>query len=91
MVTNGTDSDHRVFWLVLADQFTKRGHICDRVRETAVAIIDDDRDIAMHAALGMTPADLSNRRKTLAALRTNLVWATEDEQATEDAGETARC
>lgn len=67
------DSDHTVFWLVLADQFAKRGLDFDRVREAALAIIDADRDIAMHEALGMTPADLGKRRKTLAELRSRLV------------------
>jgi hypothetical protein len=67
------DSDHTVFWLVLADQFAKRGLNCDRVRDAALAIIDTDQDIAVHAALGMTPSDLSKRRKALAELRARLV------------------
>ena len=69
---NPEDEDHTTFWLVLADQFAKRGILSDRVREKALTIIDSDSDIAMHAKLGMTTSDLEKRRKVLADLRSRL-------------------
>src|ERR1700693_3499271 len=52
------DEDHTVFWLVLADQFAKRGVSSARVREKAVSIIDSGSDLAMAQQLGMKGADL---------------------------------
>jgi hypothetical protein len=40
----------------LADQLKKRGIFSRRVRETALAIIDDRKDAAAIQALGMKPA-----------------------------------
>jgi hypothetical protein len=67
------DEDHTTFWLVVADQFAKRAIICDRVRTAALKIIDAESDLAMHAALGMNPSDLSKRRKMLQDLRVRLM------------------
>jgi hypothetical protein len=67
------DPDHTIFWLVLADQFSKRNLGCNRVRDAALTIIDTSQDIAMHEKLGMTASDLGKRRKTLAELRARLV------------------
>jgi len=63
------DEDHSTFWLVVADQFAKRGIACERVRDQALEIIDTGRDLAMLAKLGMNPAGLKARGKMLAALR----------------------
>src|SRR6266404_1858654 len=52
---NSNDSDHTAFWLILADQFAKRGIVSDRVKEKALAIIDAGDDIAMLESLGMKP------------------------------------
>lgn len=69
------DPDHTIFWLVAADQFWKRGIDSPRVRETALSIIDEGRDRATMAALGMGAADLRRREKVLAELRGRLVTA----------------
>jgi hypothetical protein len=72
---SSVDSDHTVFWLVVADQFAKRGIDSPRVRETALSIIDEGRDRAAVAALGMREPDLRRRDRMLAELRTRLVSA----------------
>jgi hypothetical protein len=67
------DPDHTVFWLVVADQFAKRGIAAASARETALAIIDERRDLATMASLGMDGADLRARGRMLAELRERLV------------------
>lgn len=69
------DEDHTVFWLVLADQFAKRGLVSARVRERAIAIIDEGRDLAAHEGRGLTGAALTKRARMLGELRTRLVAA----------------
>jgi hypothetical protein len=69
---NPNDEDHTVFWLVIADQFAKRGIACDRARDKALAIIDGGSDIALHARLGMSGPGLEKRRKMLQGLRSHL-------------------
>ena len=69
------DPDHTVFWLVVADQFWKRGIDCPRARETALSLIDQGRDRAAMAALGMSQSGLRSREKMLAELRGKLVSA----------------
>ncbi len=49
---NPDDEEHTTFWLVLADQFAKRGIACERVRDKALRIIDDGADLAILAKLG---------------------------------------
>ena len=44
---NPRDEDHTTFWLILADQFAKRGIVSDRARDKALEIIDAADDIAM--------------------------------------------
>jgi hypothetical protein len=66
------DEQHTTFWLVVADQFAKRAISCDRARDQALTIIDAGSDLAMHAALGMSPADLAKRRKMLQDVRARL-------------------
>ncbi len=66
-------SDHTVFWLVLADQFEKRGIANARVRDLALSIIDGGRDADLMSRLGMKPADLRKRGKILEDLRARLV------------------
>jgi hypothetical protein len=70
---NPTDEDHTTFWLVLADQFAKRGIDSERARTTAIAIIDADDDIAMLEKLGMKSADIRKRRKMLDEIRTRIL------------------
>jgi hypothetical protein len=72
---NPDDEEHTVFWLVVADQFAKREIVCARVREKALAIIDDGSDLAIHAKLGMSPSNLKKRQKMLTELRARLAAA----------------
>ena len=78
---NPADEDHTVFWLVLADQFEKRGIFSSQVRQTALAIIDGGKDAAMMQGLGMKPGDTRKRAAKLAELRARLV--TQPEISTE--------
>lgn len=74
--TNPADEDHTTFWLVLADQFAKKGIVCERVRQKAISIIDNGDDLAMLSKLGMDAAGLRKRGKMLAELRQSIVNAT---------------
>jgi hypothetical protein len=71
----GDDPDHTVFWLVLADQFWKRGIESPRACDAALSIIDKGRDHAVMAALGMDASGLRRRDQMLAELRSRLVSA----------------
>src|SRR5215469_16489718 len=73
--SNSSDEDHTTFWLVVADQFVKRGIACDRVRTKALAIIDTGADIAMLEKLGMKASDLRKRQMILDGLRARIVDA----------------
>jgi hypothetical protein len=75
---NPSGEDHANFWLVVADQFAKRAISCERVRETALAIIDSGSDLAMLAKLGMTEKDLAKRKKILTELRERIVAPAEN-------------
>ncbi len=76
VASNAEDSDHAVFWLVLADQFAKRGIVSERAKETALAILDSNADIEMHEKLGMPAADLRKRRKMLDEVRGRILAPT---------------
>ena len=58
---NPNDEDYATFWLVLADQFEKRGVAHPATREKAIAIIDRGEDLDMMEKRGMKPADLRKR------------------------------
>ena len=66
------DEDHTIFWLVVADQFAKRGIDCPAARDRALAIIADGSDLKTMEALGMDPKGLAKRRAMLDELRTRL-------------------
>jgi hypothetical protein len=66
------NEEHTTFWLVLADQFVKRGVPCDRLRTKALAIIDSGEDLALMATLGMKATDLRRRETKLAELRSRI-------------------
>ena len=68
--TNPEDEDYSTFWLVVADQFAKRGIVSDRARDIALQIIDSGSDLAILGKLGMSPADLKKRAKMLVEVRT---------------------
>ena len=63
------NEDHTTFWLVLSDQFAKRGLDAPRTRDRALAIIDNGEDLAMLKKLGMDDPSLDKRRKLLQILR----------------------
>src|SRR2546421_4246761 len=67
--------DHTTFWLVLADQFEKRGLAHAPTREKAITIIDRGDDLSMMEKLGMKQADLRKRAAKLVELRTRLAAA----------------
>jgi hypothetical protein len=73
---NPRDEEHTIFWLVLADQFAKRGVSYDRVRTKALSIIDSGEDLAALTALGMKPADIRRRRNMLNELRARIAEPT---------------
>jgi len=70
---NPADEEHTIFWLVLADQFARHGVVSERVRSTALAILDGGDDLAVHEKLGMKPTDVQKRSRTLEELRARLV------------------
>lgn len=67
------DTDYTTFWLVVADQFAKRGIESKRARETALEIIRSGSDLTMLEKLGMQPADLRKRKKVLDEVRERIV------------------
>ena len=67
--------DHTTFWLVLADQFEKRGVAHAPTREKAIAIIDRGDDLIMMEKLGMKQTDLRKRGAKLAELQARLAAA----------------
>jgi hypothetical protein len=69
------NEDYTTFWLVLADQFEKRGIAHAATREKAINIIDRGEDLMMMEKLGMKLADLHKRSAKLAELRARLTAA----------------
>jgi hypothetical protein len=74
-VDDPNNEDHTTFWLVLADQFEKRGVAHAPTSEKAITIIDRGDDLMMMEKLGMKPADLRKRGAKLAELRARLAAA----------------
>ena len=72
VIADEQDSDYTTFWLVVADQFQKKGLACKSVRENAIRIIESGHDIELLAALDMSPSDLKHRQKMLDELKTRL-------------------
>jgi hypothetical protein len=70
------DADHTTFWLVVADQFAKRGIESKRARETALEIIEGGSDLAMLEKLGMQATDLRKRKKVLDEVRERILAPT---------------
>ena len=66
------DEGHTVFWLVVADQFAKRGIDCPPARDRALGIIADGSDLRMMEALDMDAKALTKRRTMLDELRVRL-------------------
>lgn len=53
------------FWLVAADQFEKKGIVCDRVFETAIRAIESGAHLRDLEGRGMEASDLKERKKIL--------------------------
>jgi hypothetical protein len=66
------DEGHTVFWLVVADQFAKRGIDCPPARDRALGIIADGSDLKMMEALDMDAKAMTKRRAILDELRVRL-------------------
>jgi hypothetical protein len=69
------NEEHTQFWLVLADQFAKRGIASQRARDKALRIIEDGQDAAALAKVGKKSGDLRKRVRMLSDLRARLVAA----------------
>src|SRR5262249_17375781 len=69
---NPTDEGHTTFWLIIADQFAKRGIVDDEVRSRALDIVDTGEDIQLLKKLGMKESDLRKRQKVLEELRARI-------------------
>lgn len=67
-----SDDEYTRFWLVLADQFHKRGIECAEVTHRAIDIIESEADIKTLLALGMTKSALRKRAAMLNELRARL-------------------
>lgn len=72
---NPRDDDYSTFWLVVADQFARRGIASSRARETALRIIDAGEDLETQRRLGQTATGLEKRRRVLVELRERLASA----------------
>ncbi|WP_348264111.1 hypothetical protein P8935_06145 [Telmatobacter sp. DSM 110680] len=70
---NPNDTDHATFWLVVADQFAKRGIQSDRAQKTALQIIDSGSDLQTLEKLGMKAPDLRKRKKVLEEVRQRIL------------------
>ena len=67
------DPDHTTFWLVVADQFARRGIESRRAREMALEIIDSNKDLTNMEKLGMRASDLRKRKKVLEEVRQRII------------------
>lgn len=56
------------FWLVVADQFERRGIVCERAYERAIAAIETGTDLRDLESRKAAPTDLKKRARILFAL-----------------------
>ena len=82
VANNPADEEYTTFWLVLADQFARRGIVSDRVREKALEIIGTGDDLAALERLGMRPAEIRKRRRMLEQLRERIISPPVDRRGT---------
>ena len=73
------DEGYITFWLVVADQLHRRG-IHSEAQAQAVAIIEDNSNLAALEDLGMSEPDLRKRRRSLEKLRDTLSGPLPDKQ-----------
>src|ERR1700761_1543344 len=76
---DATHEDHATFWLVVADQFDKRGLVSSVARQRAIEILDSGADERMLRELGMSAAHLRKRSGSMADLRRRLASGTRRE------------
>lgn len=69
---NEVNEDYTTFWLVLADQFHKRGIDNPDLFDKSIDIIDSGLDLRMQETLGLAAPDLKKREKNLLKLRETL-------------------
>jgi hypothetical protein len=67
------NDEYCTFWLVVADQFARRGIVSETARSNALDIIDSGRDIESQRRLGQTDAGLRKRGRILVELRRRLL------------------
>lgn len=72
-ITSSKDLSNPVFWLVIADQFERKGIRLNGVFENAIRIISDGIDIALQKELEMEDKDLKAREKDLLKLKDRLL------------------
>lgn len=70
---DSSDEDHTTFWLVLADQFHRKGIASRDVFERGLDIIDSGKDLNSPSVTDMGPADQRKREKALNELRDQLI------------------
>jgi hypothetical protein len=70
---NPSDEDYCNFWIVVADQFLRRGITSTLVRDTALRIIDSGQDLETQRALGQSAGGLRKRSRMLTELRARLI------------------
>lgn len=66
------DDDHTSFWLVLADQFEKRGIRHADTMAKALHLVDSGTDLEVMRSLGMEDSDLKRRDKAISELANRL-------------------
>jgi len=64
--------DGTTFWLVVADQFERKGVVSPAVSKRALAVIEDDEDLDRLRDLGLDARGLAARRKVLDELASRL-------------------
>ena len=69
---NRDDEEYTIFWLVLADQFYRRGIPAKQVFDTALDIIESGKDLQVHQELGMSSAEIEKRHRVLVELQKKL-------------------
>ena len=69
---DANDEDHTTFWLVLADQFHRKGIVCRDVCDRAIAIVNSGKDLTMPSVTEMGAGDQRKREKALSKLRDQL-------------------
>ena len=66
------DEDHTTFWLVLADQFHRKGIVHPDLFDRAIDIVDSGKDLNMPSVTEMRASDQRKREEALSKLRNQL-------------------